>query len=508
MILSFARSHRFEPGSNVAGAPAPPLALFLLDDPPARVETRGEVPPARIAELVGEEDGAGTLVVVGAGGTAPDKGAALVLSGAAHPRGVEAWNLRPGSDAEEEAPAGRSSVTLPAPPPADSLGGKLRRAIRRAGRRFGFRDVGRAKDDPTGVPLAPRRGPGAEEGDVLLLPPGRDPRRLPAWVRRIAREHGVDLDDAAYAVVPSRGYRSQKILFVTGPAPGHPGGLAIKVTQDERFNARLRNEHDALVQLEDLPALPTSARPAAAFVGHFGRRIVVGESRVPGGPFRAVSSGRADCPFATAACARLRDLTTGTASPATGAEVAGAVRELVERYLEIYRPGPTLADRLHSDLERLTDVATVPTVFAHGDPGPWNLLADDDGRVVFLDWENAEPRGLPLGDVFYFARTYGAFAAEREGRRWTPSTFIEQFGDDGPLTPLLRDEVRAHLAALDLPASATGPLWRVSSAILAARESWSLPADRIPMGVAHRCLLEVERARTSSASWAKLLPEA
>jgi hypothetical protein len=516
MILEFARRVVFPPGSNRAGAPAPPLAAFLLDDVPAQVESRGSVDSALLDELraggSGASAGRGALVVVGPGGDASadaeadaDATLLLVAGVGAFPGGATPWGLAPGdpSDGAGSVPptqdgTGRHTLSLPAPAPRDSLAGKLRRAARRAGRRLGRGSVGQAADDPTGVPLSPRPSPdsGRTPGDVLVLPAGRDPRRLPAWARELAASSGIALDDVSYAVVPSRGYRSQKILFLTSPAPGHPDGLALKVTQDARFNARLANEHDALVALGHVD-----------FRDDFGGRIVVGETRVAGKPFRAVSDASAACPLAASARGRLLALASATVRSARGSDVADAVRELVDRFRETHRPGADLASRLDQDLARLAAADEVPTVFTHGDPGPWNLLVSA-GEASFLDWENAELRGLPLGDVFYFARTYGAFAAERRGVRWTPAVFVEQFLRDGDLSRLLRHDVDAHLRALGIARELVGPLFRLTSAALAAREAWSLEPSKVTRGTAYRCLVAVEEARGASAAWTELTGEA
>ncbi len=69
-----------------------------------------------------------------------------------------------------------------------------------------------------------------------------------------------------------------------------------------------------------------------------------------------------------------------------------------------------LAERTSRVLGALDDVA-VPTVLEHGDFAPPNLLRLRDRRLGVVDWEVADPDGLPLGDLLFFA----AFAAEEAG---------------------------------------------------------------------------------------------
>jgi hypothetical protein len=52
-----------------------------------------------------------------------------------------------------------------------------------------------------------------------------------------------------------------------------------------------------------------------------------------------------------------------------------------------------------------------PSVFEHGDLSSPNILVSRAGAVRVLDWELAEPRGLPAVDLFFFL-TYVAFACQ------------------------------------------------------------------------------------------------
>jgi aminoglycoside phosphotransferase (APT) family kinase protein len=84
---------------------------------------------------------------------------------------------------------------------------------------------------------------------------------------------------------------------------------------------------------------------------------------------------------------------------------------LVEAPLASFARSPDARDtlphipRVHALLDRLHDLPSVPE---QRDLGPWNLLLGDDGRLLVLDWESAEPNGLPLLDLVYFL-TYASF---------------------------------------------------------------------------------------------------
>ncbi|MGH7492826.1 MAG: aminoglycoside phosphotransferase family protein [bacterium] len=57
----------------------------------------------------------------------------------------------------------------------------------------------------------------------------------------------------------------------------------------------------------------------------------------------------------------------------------------------------------------------LPLVMTHGDFSSPNILQDEAGRIGVVDWELAEPQGLPAFDLFFFL-TYVAFARQNAGK--------------------------------------------------------------------------------------------
>jgi aminoglycoside phosphotransferase (APT) family kinase protein len=90
---------------------------------------------------------------------------------------------------------------------------------------------------------------------------------------------------------------------------------------------------------------------------------------------------------------------------------------LVERPIRLAGAGSgddrwvALVDRTLELVEPLR-AAELPLVVEHGDLSPPNLIELRDGRIGVIDWELAEPRGLPLVDFLFFL-TYTALAARR-----------------------------------------------------------------------------------------------
>lgn len=64
---------------------------------------------------------------------------------------------------------------------------------------------------------------------------------------------------------------------------------------------------------------------------------------------------------------------------------------------------------VHGALRALPPLPLVPE---HRDCSPWNVLRTRQGRLALLDWESAEPDGLPALDVVYFL-VNAAFFAEK-----------------------------------------------------------------------------------------------
>ena len=65
--------------------------------------------------------------------------------------------------------------------------------------------------------------------------------------------------------------------------------------------------------------------------------------------------------------------------------------------------GAALAsDSLRRIRERIEGLGDLPEACEHRDCSPWNIVLTGDGGPGLLDWESAEPRGLPGLDLCYF----------------------------------------------------------------------------------------------------------
>lgn len=86
-----------------------------------------------------------------------------------------------------------------------------------------------------------------------------------------------------------------------------------------------------------------------------------------------------------------------------GGEVAR--RTTLDLHLDFFDAhfGPALGEaRLEALRSGVEVVAELPVVCEHRDCSPWNLVLADRDRAALLDWESAEPHGLPGLDLVYF----------------------------------------------------------------------------------------------------------
>jgi aminoglycoside phosphotransferase len=277
--------------------------------------------------------------------------------------------------------------------------------------------------DPASVRMAlarRRSGPGARAKVLaarLLLRLGLLPLAVPG-VSLLARRPGGEAAESPVAealrrLPPSAGVRAPASILVVTPrfatsrhvvvlaAPrGEPSCAAVlKLPRqaDERSLQSLEREAEALRALEVAPG----AAPRLLGLHDVAGWPVLAETALKGTP---LSPGvvRRDAGRALEAA-----LAWTLAVPRAAPEPA----ELLLARL-VHAPLAPLAELLAGadrDLpartaERLAVLhgASLPPVLEHGDLSHPNLVVRGDGGLAVLDWELAEPRGLPLADLAFF----------------------------------------------------------------------------------------------------------
>ena len=123
-----------------------------------------------------------------------------------------------------------------------------------------------------------------------------------------------------------------------------------------------------------------------------------------------------------------------------------------------------------------------PLVFQHGDPGTWNAMVAPSGRTAFLDWEAAESQGMPLWDLFYFVRTYGAWSLGSAVSGDVTKGFASQFLGDTPFQALLAEAAARYCDRVGVPQQYVEPLFYTCWMHRALKEATRLSAGALDRG--------------------------
>jgi hypothetical protein len=103
---------------------------------------------------------------------------------------------------------------------------------------------------------------------------------------------------------------------------------------------------------------------------------------------------------------------------------------------------------------RLHGIGQLPLVWEQRDFAPWNLLDLGGGKLGVLDWESAEPAGLPAMDLIYYLAYLGLYLDAARGAVESRQSYRRSL-DPSTFTGSVRREMIAEYAAalgLDLEA--------------------------------------------------------
>jgi aminoglycoside phosphotransferase (APT) family kinase protein len=126
--------------------------------------------------------------------------------------------------------------------------------------------------------------------------------------------------------------------------------------------------------------------------------------------------------------------------------------------------------------------AGIRLVFQHGDPGPWNLLITPEGQPAFLDWEAADPEGMPLWDLFHFLRSFGFSISKQAGRHDYIGSFADQVLAASELNRLLANTATRYCSETSLDCRLVEPLFYLCWTHRAVKEASRLPRDKLQSG--------------------------
>jgi hypothetical protein len=307
----------------------------------------------------------------------------------------------------------------------------------------------------------------------------------PDYLRSVAAEAGVRIERGRWGFAAPGDYPTQKLLFFIFSGAKETPDSVVKMTRDPKLNPRLEREWQGLTLLHERGIGDEGAVPRPLFAGRHADLAIVGETAVEGVPFRQQTRATADCPYARAVVDWLLELGKLTAhtQPKASPGIAARLEALLARFTELYRVDPVHGDFLADQIAAIARSETdLPLVFQHGDPGPWNLMVTPEGRPAFLDWEAADPEGLPLWDIFHFLRSFGLAISRRTGRSDPIRSFTEQVLADSDLSRLIAQATSRFCAATALRPELVEPLFYLCWMHRALKEVPRLHPARLDTG--------------------------
>ncbi len=327
----------------------------------------------------------------------------------------------------------------------------------------------------------------------------------PAYVREIAAKAGTTIESHRWAFAAPGEYSSQKSLFFLFEGEDTQPQSVVKITRDGRHNPRLENEWQALGLLREREIGDERTRPVPLFFGCHAGLAVLGETAVVGAPFLDRTKATDDCPHARAVVEWLLELGVSTAHAVPDAtQPVGRLEALLERFDELYRPDRETSRLLEDEMSALAASAdALRLVFQHGDPGPWNLVVTADGSPGFLDWESADPDGMPLWDLFHFLRSFGLAVSQKAGRRDPGTSFVDQILATSGLNRLLVETTKRFGDETGLSSRLVEPLFYLCWVHRAVKEASRLPREELETG-RYFNLLKLAVARRDSPGLQRL----
>jgi hypothetical protein len=214
------------------------------------------------------------------------------------------------------------------------------------------------------------------------------PRIVTAAVRQLGLQDSVD-----WLLVCGQSDELGRAAFLLFPEATSRPRWVVKFVRVPGYSDPIDRDEQALA------AVAAAGGAAAAHAPRFLCRLEVDglaasiETAAPGRRLSAVLSSRGSRTGKTA-------LVDGVAEwiIRVGVETrhGSAAPELDRLRAEVLGSWPVAPDEL------LGGLAGLPAVLQHNDLGPWNIISNGRSDFTAVDWESANPAGLPLWDLWYF----------------------------------------------------------------------------------------------------------
>jgi phosphotransferase family enzyme len=342
-------------------------------------------------------------------------------------------------------------------------------------------------------------GRSTQRTGLLMSGPAGERLRPAAYLSRLARPAGLDLAGYRCGVSARGRYSSRKVILYLFAPGSHRPALIVKTTRAPEFNARLQNEAQALADIHQRGLVPDGAAPHVLFSGTEGGLLMVAENVVEGTSLeRAI--GRDGGEWVEAGFEWITRLAEPSAErhASRRGELSAAMEQIIQMADALYALGAEERRMIGAAAARLGDSSlSVPVVYFHGDATVKNAMVTPAGEVAFLDWEAADPLGVALWDLFYFARS-AALSGKGLRRRLAaqPVRLIRALAEDQRLARA----VGVYCLRAGVSEEAVPALFQMCWLHRAVKEAARLPASRLQAGHYINLVRAVLRFR-GGAAW-------
>ena len=183
--------------------------------------------------------------------------------------------------------------------------------------------------------------------------------------------------------------------------------LAVKMTRVAEAAPGLAREAAVLQAIQAQRPDSMGGIPRVLFREAFGEMSIAGQTALDGQPLLTHLRPATYRQLALKATDWLARLAEGAGVQPRTAWWARIVEPVLENFQADFC-SVVDAGQLEQTRRCLASLDNLPSVPEQRDFSPWNVLIDDKGELVVLDWESAEVEGLPVLDLIYFL-TYLAF---------------------------------------------------------------------------------------------------
>jgi aminoglycoside phosphotransferase (APT) family kinase protein len=198
---------------------------------------------------------------------------------------------------------------------------------------------------------------------------------------------------------------SRHVVVPIMPARRAQPVLVAKLPRLEDDTVGLEREAAALRALPGRGEVVATVPRVVAFE-EYGRRLILLETWLTGTPVNAATiRRRTDRPVSDVLEWLQKIAIGGDIGPRPAAEWYGRLlEEPLLRFASLFPSGGHEARLVEQTLQLLAPLseAEIPLVMEHGDLNPPNLIRLSDGTLGIVDWEAAEPEGLPFLDLIFF----------------------------------------------------------------------------------------------------------